>query len=152
MSDHFLDTSALVKHYHAEIGTPKVDLLWAAPTARLFISRLGLLETVSVFAKKVRSGAITAGDFSLLRRRLFADIRRRRPVIVRMLVRHYQEADRLLEQHSFVHSLHTLDAIQLAVALDLRHRGLLTELVTSDRALLAVALLQGLAVVNPETP
>jgi hypothetical protein len=152
MSDHFLDTSALVKHYHVEIGTPKIDLLWATPTARLFISRLGLVETVSVFAKKVRSGAITTGDFALLRRRFFADLRRRRPVIIRLLVRHCQEADRLLEQHGLVHSLHTLDAIQLAVALDLHEKGLLTELVSSDRTLLAVASLQGLAVVNPEVP
>jgi len=25
MSDHFLDTSAIVKHYHPEVGTPKVE-------------------------------------------------------------------------------------------------------------------------------
>jgi hypothetical protein len=92
MSDHFLDTSALVKHYHVEIGTPKVDLLWATPTARLFISRLGLVEAVSVFAKKVRSGAITTGDFALLRRRFFADLRRRRPEVKRHEERREAEA------------------------------------------------------------
>jgi predicted nucleic acid-binding protein len=152
MSDHFLDTSALVKHYHPETGTPKVDLLWATPGARLFISRLGAVEAVSVFAKKVRSGIITAADFALLRRRFFADLRRRRPILVRLLVRHYQEADRLLGQHGLSHSLHTLDAIQLAVALDLRQRGMLTEMVTADRTLLAVAPLEGLVVSNPEVP
>jgi hypothetical protein len=45
-----------------------------------------------------------------------------------------------------------LDAIQLAVALDLRRRGMLDELVTADRVLLTVAPLEGLPVSNPEVP
>jgi predicted nucleic acid-binding protein len=152
MSDHFLDTSGLVKHYHPEVGTAKVDLLWATSGARLFVSRLGVVETISVFARKVRSGAITAADFGLLRRRFFADLHHRRPIIVRVLVGHFQEADRLLQQHGLTHSLYTLDAIQLAVALDLRRRGMLDELVTADRVLLTVAPLEGLPVSNPEIP
>ena len=149
---HFLDTSGLVKHYHPEVGTPKVDALWANAHARLVISRLGVVEAVSVFGKKVRSGLISAADFGLLRGRFFADLRRRRPTIIRLLVRHFQDADRLLQQHSLTHNLTTLDAIQLAVALDLRRRGTLDELVTADRALLAVAPLEGLTVMNPEVP
>jgi hypothetical protein len=97
MSNHFLDTSALVKHYHPEVGTPKVDRLWATAGARLFISRLGVVEAVSVFARKVRSGVLAVADFGLLRGRFFADLRLRRPEIIRVLVRHYQEADRLIQ-------------------------------------------------------
>jgi predicted nucleic acid-binding protein len=152
MSDHFLDTSGLVKHYHPEVGTLEIDRLWADPGARLFISRLSVVETVSVFAKKVRSGLIAAADFGLLRRRFFADLRLRRPAIVRLLVRHFQEADRLLQQHGLTRSLHTLDALQLAGALDLRRRGMLDELVTSDHVLLVVAALEGLKVFDPEHP
>ena len=63
MSDYFLDTSALAKHYHPEAGTATVDRLWADAGARLFISRIGVVETVSVFAKKVRTGLISAADF-----------------------------------------------------------------------------------------
>jgi predicted nucleic acid-binding protein len=152
MAQYFLDTSGLVKHYHPEIGTSEVDRLWTDRGAKLFISRLSVVESVSVFAKKVRSGIISATDFGLLRRRFFADVRKRRPAILRMLVRHFQEADRLLQQHSFTHNLNTLDALQLAVALDLQHRGMLDELVTADHVLLAVAPLEGLKVFNPETP
>jgi len=152
MSHHFLDTSGLVKHYHSEIGTPEVDRLWADAGASIFISRLSVVETVSVFAKKVRSGVISATDFGLLRRRFFADVRQRRPSIVRLLVRHFQEADRLLQQHSITINLNTLDSLQLAVALDLRRRGLLDELVASDRVVLAVATLEGLKTFNPEAP
>src|SRR6266436_824949 len=152
MSDHFLDTSGLVKHYHAEVGTPEVDRLWTDPAARLFISRLSVVETVSVLAKKVWTGLLAAADFGLLRRRFFADLRKGRPAVVRLLVRHFQEADRLLQQHSLTHALHTLDSLQLAVALDLRRRGMLDEVVTADRVLLVVAPLEGLPVLDPEHP
>jgi predicted nucleic acid-binding protein len=151
MPNYFLDTSGVVKHYHLEVGSAKVDQLWAATGARLYVSRLSSVETVSVFAKKVRTGVITATDFGLLRRRFFADLRHRRPVIVRMVVRHFQEADRLLQQHGVTQNLNTLDALQLAVALDLQHRGLIDELVTADRVLLMVSGFEGLRTFNPET-
>jgi hypothetical protein len=48
MANYFLDTSGLVRHYHAEVGSVKVDGLWADAAARLDISRLGVVETVSV--------------------------------------------------------------------------------------------------------
>jgi hypothetical protein len=152
MSNHFLDTSGLVKHYHPELGTAKVDRLWADPGAKLFISRLSVVETVSVFAKKVRSGTISATDFGLLRKRFFADLRTRRPLMVRLLVRHFQEADRLLQQHGLAASLFTLDALQLAVALDLKRRGMLDEVMAADRVLVTLATLEGLKIENPETP
>jgi predicted nucleic acid-binding protein len=152
MSNHFLDTSGLVKHYHPEIGTAKMDRLWADPGAKLFISRLSVVETVSVLVKKVRIGIISLGDFGLLRRRFFADLRNRRPIIVRMLVKHFQDADRLLQQHGPTHGLHTLDALQLAVALDLHQRGMLDEVVAADHMLETIATLEGLKVMNPERP
>jgi predicted nucleic acid-binding protein len=151
MSNHFLDTSGLVKHYHQEVGTPKVDRLWAGPSAKLFISRLSVVETVSVLAKKVRTGAISAVDFNLLRSRFFADLRNRRPIIVRLLSRHFQEADQLIQRYGLTQALYTLDALQLAVALDLRRRGMLDEVVTADRVFVTLASAEGLPVLNPET-
>jgi uncharacterized protein len=152
MSHHFLDTSALVKHYHPEVGTAEIDRLWTDPGSELFVSRLSVVETVSVFAKKVRTGLISPGEFGLLRSRFFADLRQRRPVIVRLLVRHFQEADRLLKQYGLAHALHTVDALQLAIALDLRQRGMLDELVAADRVLVTLAGLEGLKVFDPEHP
>jgi hypothetical protein len=73
MPNYFLDTSGLVKHYHPEVGTIEVDRIWADPTAKLFISRLSVVETVSVLAKKVRNGVLSAADFTLTRRRSTAD-------------------------------------------------------------------------------
>jgi hypothetical protein len=152
MPNYFLDTSGLVKHYHPEVGTIEVDRIWADPTAKLFISRLSVVETVSVLAKKVRNGVLSAADFTLTRRRFFADIRQRRPVVVRMLVRHFQDADRLLQKHGLSRSLYTLDALQLAVALDLQHRGVLDEVVAADHVIVTLGRLEGLRVFNPEAP
>jgi hypothetical protein len=74
MADYFLDTSAVAKYYHAEVGSAEVDRLVNEPESRHFISRLTLIETQSVFAGKVRMGVIAESDFALLRRRFLTDL------------------------------------------------------------------------------
>jgi hypothetical protein len=69
MPDLFWDTSALVKHYHPELGTSKVDNLLQAPRSRHTISRLAVTETFSVFAGKARAGLISLVEFDQLCRR-----------------------------------------------------------------------------------
>jgi len=152
MAGTFLDTSALVKHYHAEAGTAEVDRLWNDPAASLFISRLCAVEIVSAFAGKVRAGEIAATDFTILLRRFAADARKKSFTTIRFLVRHFKEAERLIRQHGLTIRLRTLDALQLAVALDLKARGLLTHFVCSDRVLLSVASAEGFSVIDPENP
>ena len=150
MVDHFLDTTALGKHYHPEVGTAKVDQLLHGPGFGNYISRLTALEIQSVFAKKVRTGIITAADFQALRRRFLADLSKRKFIIVRITNSHYQEAERLLCRHGLAQGLRTLDALQLSVALDLRGRGKLDHFVCSDTQLCGVAGAEGLSVINPE--
>ena len=60
MARYFLDTSALVKHDHAELGTDAVDRIIGEAGAELLIARLTLVETISVFAINAdfRGGAI----------------------------------------------------------------------------------------------
>jgi len=67
MARYFFDTSALVKHYHAEAGTDAVDRIINQPGVELLIARLTLVETISVFAIKVRTGEFDALDFARLR-------------------------------------------------------------------------------------
>ena len=55
MPGSFIDTRALAKHYHVEPGSTEVDRLWTDVGRTLFISRVGVVETISVFAGKVRS-------------------------------------------------------------------------------------------------
>jgi predicted nucleic acid-binding protein len=152
MPGSFMDTSALAKHYHVERGSDQVDRLWADLSRMLFISRIRVVETVSVFAGKVRTGDLSPSAFTVLRKRFLNDVGDGRPRLVRILVRHFKDAERLIRQHGLARRLRTLDALQLAVALDLRARGMIDLLVSSDQHLLAAARAEGLAVFDPENP
>jgi hypothetical protein len=99
----------------------------------LVISRLSALEIMSVFAAKVRAGAISGADFIALRRRFAADLTKtRRLTGVRLLVAHYKGAERLFCQHGPVRRLRTLDALQLALAVDRHQRGAIGRVVSAD--------------------
>ena len=152
MPGYFFDSSALAKHYHVEVGTAEVDRILQLPGARHFIARLALVEIRSVFAGKVRTGVITEDDFRLLLRRFLADVTTRRLQVVRLTNASYRAAERLIEQHATHRSLRTLDALHLAVALDLRTRGLCEYFVCADRNLCGVARAEGFSVINPEQP
>jgi predicted nucleic acid-binding protein len=152
MADNFFDTSALGKHYHQELGTPKVDQLLAAPGARHCISRLTVVEIHSVFAKKVRTGLLSLADFQTLGRRFRGDVRRRLFQVARVTSPHFQAAEQLIRRLGPAQNLRTLDALQLAVALDLRNRGVVSQFVCADQSLCAIAAAEGLPVINPEVP
>lgn len=153
MAAGFLDTSALAKHYHAEVGSVEIDRLWDNPVHGLIVSRLSALEILSVFAGKVRGGMISTADFEVLRRRFSADLTKSKRLIGTPLrVAHYQEAERLHRQHGPLRRLRTLDALQVAVAVDLQRKRAIQRVVSADRDLLAVAALEGLEVFDPERP
>ena len=64
----FLDSSALIKLYHNEPGTERVDHLFAATDTTLVISELTAVEMYSALARKVRTGEITADGLTFSRR------------------------------------------------------------------------------------
>jgi uncharacterized protein len=152
MADLFWDTSARVKHYHLELGTSKVDNLLQTPRSRHAVSRLGLTETFSVFAGKVRAGVITLDEFQQLCRRFLADTRGKVFSVARLLVSHHKEAERLLRLYGPQpgQGLRALDSLQLAVALDLRKRGAIDTVVCADTRLLTAAQAEGFTIINPE--
>ena len=49
MPGYFIDTSALAKLYHIEVGSQKMEALAESPDARLIVSQLSLIEIQSVF-------------------------------------------------------------------------------------------------------
>ena len=57
MAQYFFDTSAFVKFYHSEVGTPKVSAIFAELNRVIRISSIGVLEIQSAFAMKVSAGA-----------------------------------------------------------------------------------------------
>jgi hypothetical protein len=52
---------------------------------------------------------------------------------------HFSKAELLIGRHGLTNRLRTLDALQLAVALDLQSQGRLDYFVAADKVLLAVA-------------
>ena len=152
MTGYFFDSSALSKHYHPEVGSPRVDRIFSEPDRLIIISRLAVVEIQSVFAGKVRSHAITEDDAPILRARFMRDIGRRTIEIVSMNDAHYEAAERLIIQLGSAYRLRTLDALQMAVALDLEEQQVLGHLVAADKVLCEVADSIGLHVLNPERP
>jgi uncharacterized protein len=152
MPRYFFDTSALVKRYHAESGTPEVLRLLAEPAAECLISRLSTVEMLSGFAGKVRTGVFSTDAFAVLRRQFLADVKRRVIWPARIVNAHYQLASTLISRHGMTRQLRTLDAIQLAVALRLHQTAPLDRFVCADQRLCDIAAFEGLAVFNPEQP
>jgi len=117
VAGYFLDTSALAKLYHREVGSEYVERLLSASEQNIVLSRLSLVEMESVLAIKVRTGELDIEGRELARRRLRADLARGRlrlgPPIVE---RHYQNARGLLARYGVDRGLRTLDALHLAAA------------------------------------
>ena len=56
----------------------------------------------------------------------------------------------LVQRYAFELRVRALDALQLAVALELRNQGLVDHFVAADRTLCEVARLEAFSVINPE--
>lgn len=74
----------------------------------------------SVFAIKVRTGALDENGRSIALRRHRADIARSRLIVGPAIEpKHYRSAAKLLRLHGVSRCLRTLDSLQLAIALDM---------------------------------
>lgn len=149
MTRYYFDPSALVKRYHTEAGTPAVDATFAEPGAAFVISRLAIVECVSAFCLKARTGEVLASEVPAMRRSLLADVGKRILLVSRLLVRHLTIADSLLMRHAPARRLRTLDAVHLAVALDLHLQHRIDVFVSADAFQCEIAKLEGLAISNP---
>ncbi len=150
MAQFFFDTSAAVKYYHTEAGSPKVLSIFAEPHRIIRISSLGLLELHSAFAMKVRSGVLDRRGAGMQRARLLLDIAAGDIEVYGITEDHFVAAERLIGRHAFSRRLRTLDALQIAMALDLADQALVDYFVVADQALGEVAVDEGLNVINPE--
>jgi predicted nucleic acid-binding protein len=151
---YFLDSSALVKHYHPEDGTAEVDRILNEVDAHHIIARLTVVEAQSALVRKMRMGELSEPAFDLACQRLREDIAQLRLRVLRMTEWHYQTAEHLLHKYAPRQGkqqprVRTLDALQLAVALDRRNRGQLNWFVCADDNLCQAAQEEQLSVLNP---
>jgi predicted nucleic acid-binding protein len=142
MSSHYLDTSALVKQYRIEQGTPRVQTLFEDKESPLYISELALVEAASAFQRLKRRGEITEEAMKDALEKFDNDALTRLNIID---VKHelIEQAKSLVLQHD----LRTLDALQLATALSLKDQP--PVFVAADDRLLEAAQPNGLSILNP---
>ncbi len=151
MVNYFMDPSALVKYYHTEARSSEVIRFVEEVHVRCIVPRLTVTEVHSAFAVKLRTGEIDGHDFGRLWDQFVDDVTQRRFEVVRVIEVHHEEAERLIRKYAR-RMLRTLDALQLAVALDVHSRMTLDRFVCSDIRLGEIATEEGLSVLNPAQP
>jgi uncharacterized protein with PIN domain len=107
---YFLDTSALAKLYRKEAGSDVVDRIFLDAGSQRIISRLAIVEMESVFAMKARIGEIDQQAVVIARRRLEADLGRRRLLVAAVNDEHLRGARQLLIKYGVTEALRALDA------------------------------------------
>jgi predicted nucleic acid-binding protein len=117
MAKRFFDTSAIVKHYRAEVGTPEVDAFLGEAGSQHFISWIVAVELHSVLARVVHQGSITAFDFRLARGLFLNDIATGLWQEIPITAAVVRRAQRLLVRYALTRNLRSLDALQLSAAL-----------------------------------
>lgn len=150
MATTYVDTSALVKRYVAEVGSAWVRRLVARPVHQvLYTAALTEVEVRSALQRLVREGRLDAAQAQRLTHRVTQHFTRRYQGIriTRTIV---TQAGILLERHP----LRAYDAVQLACALAVQRlmhqRGMPPPVfVAADEALLAAARAEGFPVDNP---
>lgn len=145
MSDYFVDTSALAKRYVAETGSTWVRS-WIHPDAghRVFISAIASVEVMSALMRREREGTLSREDRQKLENDFLYHVETEYLLI---------DPDKnVLNKARYLlkHALRTLDAIQLASALE---TSLLFDIhpifVSADTRLLNAAAAEGLPIDDP---
>ncbi len=148
MNAYFLDTNALVKRYHQEIGSDVIDQLFAESGVRFFISDISIIEFFSAISLKVRTRELDEIRFSLLRKLFAQDVKTGVYEIVKMTETEKVVATRLLLKYAKQHSLRTLDAMQLALMKSVE-RGVINAIVCADEKFGKIIILEGFRLINP---
>jgi hypothetical protein len=142
MTLYFFDTSALVKRYHQETGTERVNAIFDSLDNTLVISELTLVELASALERKRNEGKITKqamnDTLSLFANEVLSDF-----IVAGFRSGFIQQARDLVLQYS----LRTLDALLLTAAMGFK--TLSPVFVCADTQLHQVALDVGLEVLNP---
>ena len=129
----YLDTSALVKLYVEEPGTPEIAQRVETSDDGVVTARVAYAEARAAFARYRREGRLTASMLRTVVTRLDGDWSHYSVVdVTESLVR---RAGALAERHG----LRGFDAIHLAAALEVRGPGVEVEFSCFDRRLTAAA-------------
>lgn len=142
MPVYYVDTSALVKRYHVEPGSQRIDQLFGDPTATFLAANIALTEITSALDRKVQESLLTRNALNTVL-----------AAIARDLLEDFWlieiERDHILRSQALIlrHHLRALDALHLSVLLSLQ--DLAPVLVSADQKLLEAAKQERYAVLDP---
>ena len=77
MLRQFFDSSALIKYYHDEIGSAKVQILVSGSGSEHYVARLAWVEILSSLPRRSEPARSVPPSYRRLQLRLRADINRR---------------------------------------------------------------------------
>jgi uncharacterized protein len=152
MADYFLDTSALVKRHVTEPGSAWVKSLVRAKAGHtLYIARITEVEVTSAITRRQYSGDLSSAQAGAILGHFRRHVAQRYRVI--------ELTPPLINQATVLarkHRLRAYDAVQLAVALEVRRLQQAASLgdvvlVSGDRSLNAAATAEKLPVEDPTT-
>lgn len=152
VTPYFFDSSALVKRYVAEVGTPWVMTVVAAAGHSVLIARITWVEIISALARRQREGMLPAGQVEQASQALRYDLDMQYQVVELT-----QDLAENAGQLARTYPLRAYDAVQLAAARRVQtdlmqvHAPPLTFVCADDR-LLTIAQAEGLRTVNPLRP
>jgi len=129
---YFFDTSALLKRYHQEPGSGKVDEIFSQQEGSFVIASITIAELTSAFVRKFHQGIIKQATLKHVLSQVSQDILTDFWIID--LERHHVMQSR---KHILKHNLRALDGIQLSALLSLK--SLKPAFVCADQRLLKAA-------------
>ena len=149
MAVYFVDSSALVKRYVQEVGTPWVRRLTHRGQAHeIYLASITPVELTAAVARRRRGKTLSAPQASSILSRFRKHLAGRYTVLELTPVL-LAEAMRLANSHE----LRAYDAVQLAAVLELKRQwvdaGISVELVSADQDLNDAAAVEGLTVEDP---
>jgi predicted nucleic acid-binding protein len=143
---YYFDTSALIKHYLDEIGTPLINSLLYEQSNDLAIVSVTMAEAFAAITRRIRGGELTYGTVEKVLEVARTEFEEKFIVLATTLVVVYRAM--ALSQ---THALRGYDAIQLAAALEFQN-GIGKKKVTfvcADDELNRTAAREGLSILNP---
>ena len=119
MKNYYFDTSALVKLYHEESGTDKVENIFSSEDSTIIISEFAVVELYSTFYRLLRMNEITNVILKSIIETFQNDCKFRfliKPINSGI----FNGAKELIIKYGSKKSIRTLDAIQLSVSLKMK--------------------------------
>ena len=149
MPTYFFDSSALVKFYIEETGTPWVRSLTDSAENIIHVASLARVETISALTRRLNRRDITEAEFDEAYGDLEQDFATQYRIVA-LTEAIIDNAARLARKHG----LRANDAVQLSTAIDVRRilaevGSITTALVTADLELNVAAVAEGFSTEDP---